>query len=138
MAVLDMQLMRYINLLDKAAHVKTKKCFIHNNSIFFAVSKNDMSKAIGPAAINIKKIQNQIGKKVRIIQEAEGIKDLKRFIEDIISPVKVKEVAVKDGFIVITAGHSQNKAILIGRNRRRFEELRKITQDYFDMDLKIV
>lgn len=138
MAVLDMQLMRYINLLDKAAHVKTQKCFVHNNTIFFAVSRRDMSKAIGPAAANVRKIQDQLGRKVRVIEEANGITDAQRFIDDIISPVRVKTVEIKDGAIVITAGSSQNKAVLIGRNRRRFEELEKVIKDYFSLDLKVI
>ncbi|MDO8460131.1 MAG: KH domain-containing protein [Nanoarchaeota archaeon] len=138
MATLDMQLMRYINLLDRAANVKTNKCFVHNNAIFFAVSDKDISRAIGPAAVNIRRMQEQLGKRVRIIKKSDGVEDIKRFIEDIVTPVKVKAVEIKDNCVIITAGNSQNKAVLIGRNRRRYEELKKVIQDYYNMDLKIV
>src|SRR3989344_8056108 len=136
MAVIDMQAMRYINILDKVSHVKTRKCFVHNNTIFFAVNRSFISKAIGPSAINIKGVQEQIGRKVRIIRESEGIDDAKRFIDDVVSPVKTKSLEVKDECIVITAGNNQTKASLIGRNKRRYEELRKIIRDVFNMDLK--
>lgn len=133
-----MRAMRYINLLDKIAKVKTRKCFVHNNILFFAVNGKSVSRAIGPAASNIKNIQEKIGKKVRIIREDEGLDDVKRFIEDIVSPVRLKSVEVKEGCIVITAGNNQNKASLIGRNKRRYLELKKILQDFYHLDLKII
>ncbi|MBU0466335.1 MAG: KH domain-containing protein [Nanoarchaeota archaeon] len=138
MGVIDMRAMRYINLLDKIAKVKTRKCFVHNNILFFAVNGKSVSRAIGPAASNIKNIQEKIGKKVRIIREDEGLDDVKRFIEDIVSPVRLKSVEVKEGCIVITAGNNQNKASLIGRNKRRYLELKKILQDFYHLDLKII
>lgn len=138
MGVIDMTAMRYINLLDKVARVKTRKCFVHNNVIFFAVHKDEVSKAIGPAAINVKKIQDQIGKKIKIIKEDEGLGDVKRFIDDIVAPINPKAVEVKEGCVTVTAGNNQNKASLIGRNKRRFLELKKIIHDTYNLDLKII
>lgn len=138
MGTIDMTAMRYINLLDKIARVKTRKCFVHNGMIFFAVNKGAISKAIGPSASNVRRLQEQLGKKVKIIKEAEGIEDLQRFVEDIVAPVKPKGVEVKEGFVVITAGSNQNKASLIGRNKRRYFELKKIIHDTYNLDLKIV
>ncbi len=138
MTIIDMQTMRYINLLDKASHVKTSRCFVHNNTIFFAVRKAEISKAIGPAATNIRKMQDSLGKKVKIIRDVSDLDDLQRFVEDIVSPVKVKSVEIKDGVVIITAGSNQNKAILIGRNKRRYDELKRVIQDYFSLDLRII
>jgi NusA-like KH domain protein len=138
MAVIDMKTMRYINLFDRISRVRTNNCFVHNNAIFFAVKREEISRAIGPAASNVKKMQAQLGIRVRIIREADGIWDAKRFIEDIVSPVKLKSVEAKEGVIIVAAGSNQNKAVLIGRNKRRYEELKKIVHDFFNMDLRIV
>jgi len=138
MTIINMQTMRYINVLDKVTRVKTRKCFVHNNSVFFAVDRVYVSKAIGPSAVNVRKIQEQIGKKVKIIRESEGLNDAKRFIEDIVAPVRFKSVELKDGVILITAGSNQTKASLIGRNKRRYEELRKIVHDYLGSELRII
>src|SRR3989344_1200192 len=138
MSVIDMKAMRYINLLDKVSHVRTSKCFVHNNVIFFAVPGTQVSKAIGHSAANVRKMQEQIGKRIKIIREAEGVLDSKRFVEDVVSPVKIRSLEVKDNCIIITAGNNQSKAFLIGRNKRRFEELRRIMQDMFHIDLKII
>ncbi len=137
MAMINMQTMRYINLLDRAARVKTNKCFIYNNTIYFAVPRNMVSKAIGPAALHVKKIQENLGKRVRIISEPEGIEDAERFVREIVEPVRFKSLEVKEGIFVLTAG-VQSKAALIGRNKRRLEELRVVLLDNFGLDLKIV
>ena len=138
MTTINMQTMRYINLLDSASHVKTRKCFVYNNIIFFAVPRKFMSRAIGPDASNIRRIQEKLGKKVRIIEEVEDSRDAKEFVEDIVNPVKFRSFEVDGTEATITAGNNQSKAILIGRNRRRFDELKQIINDIFGLDLKIV
>lgn len=137
MTSIDMQTMRYINLLDRASRVKTTKCFVYNNIIIFAVPRALISRAIGPNASNVKDIQDQLGKRVKIISEPTGIGDAENFVRDIVSPVSFKSLEVKDGMFVLTAG-SQSKASLIGRNKRRLEELEKVVKDIFAMSLKIV
>ena len=133
-----MQTMRYINLLDRASNVKTNKCFVYNNTIFFAVPKELVSKAIGPAALNVKRIQENLGKKIRIIEAPEGIQDVMKFVKEIVMPIKFKSLEIKEREIIITAGNNQNKAILIGRNKRRIDELQNIVRDIFGMELKIL
>lgn len=137
-AIIDMKAMRYINLLDKISRVKTRRCFTYNNAIFFAVNKYQVSQAIGPAASNIRKIQESLGARVKIIREPEGITDAKRFVEDVVSPIRPKEIEVREGTMLVTAGNTQNKASLIGRDKRRFEELKLIVQENFDLELKIL
>ena len=138
MAIINMQTMRYINLLDKASHVKTKQCFVYNNTIFFAVPRELVSRAIGPAAVNVRKIQEDLGKKVRIIAEPAGLREAPRFLHDLVAPTKFKSLEIKEGCFVIIAGNNQSKASLIGRDRRRAEELHKIIHELFGFDLKIL
>ncbi len=133
-----MQTMRYINLLDRESRVKTSKCFVYNNAIYFAVPRDKVSRAIGPDASNVKKLQEKIGRRIKIIREAEGIGDAERFIQDVVRPTKFKSLEVKEGSAIITAGNNQNKATLIGRNKRRLEELHKIIKDTFGIDLRVI
>ncbi len=137
MSVIDMKLMRYINLLDRASHVKTRRCFVYNNVIVFAVPHALVSQAIGPGAINVRRIQEQLGKRVKIISEPRGMEDAPNFVREIVSPVRFKSLELKDGFFILNAG-SSSKAALIGRNKRRLEELDEILKSNFGFDLKII
>lgn len=137
MTIINMQIMRYINLLDRVTHVKTRRCFIYNNTIFFAVPKIMISRALGPSASNLRILQEQLGKRVRIIPEAESPEEAERFVENIVSPVRFKSLMIKDGIFVLSATIA-SKASLIGRNKRRLDELSQIMKDNFGADLKIV
>lgn len=137
MSTIDIQTIRYINLLDSASKVKTRKCFNYNNTIIFAVPADLVSRAIGPNAINVHRIQDQLGKRVRIIKESTGSEDAERFVADVVSPIRFKSLELKDGTFILTAG-MQSKAALLGRNKRRLIELAQIVKDNFGADLKIV
>ena len=137
MATIDMQTMRYINLLDRASSVKTSKCFSYNNTIMFAVPKAMLPRALGPDALNVRRMQDELGKRVRIVPEPRGIEDLAEFVSKIIAPVGFKSVEVINNVAVLTAG-GQHKAALIGRNRRRYDELQTIIKDVFNLELKIL
>ena len=119
---INMQDMRYLNLFGKITRVNTRFCFKYNETIVFCVPRRLVSKAIGKNGENVKKMSEILRKKIKIIKKPEGIQDAKTFIEDIISPVKFRDIEVKDKEIIITAG-SQSKAALIGRNKRRFLEM---------------
>ncbi|MBI2044076.1 KH domain-containing protein [Candidatus Pacearchaeota archaeon] len=137
MKTIDMQQMRYLNMFSKVTQVPTSSCFVYNNTIFFSVSKNQISKAIGENGRNIKRMSEIFGKRVRVVSKPEGVSDSKKFIESIVNPLRFKELEVRDNEIVITAG-SQSKAALIGRFKRRLEELQDISKEYFGMDVKII
>jgi len=138
MTTINMQTIRYINLLDKTSRVRTSKCFIYNNTIIFAVPKSMMSRAIGPNASHIRELQERLGKKIRIISEAEGTEDAQRFIENVVSPIKFKFLEVTPEGVLITSGNTQVKAALFGRNKKRLEELGKIVKDTFGLELRII
>ena len=132
-----MQGMRYLNLFEKITKVSTRFFFPYNNMIIFCVPRNMLSRALGRDNSNLKKINNILKKKIRIVPIPLGIADAERFIQVIINPVTFKEIEIKDDEIIITAG-SQNKAALLGRHKRRLLEMKKIVGDFFNREVKIV
>jgi transcription antitermination factor NusA-like protein len=137
MGTIDLQTIHYINLLDGVSGVKTRRCFTYNNTIFFAVPKELISKAIGQGATNIRRMHEKLNKKIKIISEPNSSQDVNKFISDVIEPVGFKEINIDGKTVIINAG-SQSKAALIGRNRRRETELKQIILDNFGLELKIV
>lgn len=137
MTIINMQTMRYINLLDRVSRVKTTRCFVYNNTIIFAVPQEMMSQAIGPSGRNVRAIQEQLGKRVKIICSPSGLEDLQNFVQAIVEPIGFRSVDVQGNEIVLNAG-SRNKASLIGRDKARWNELSQVLEDIFGMALRIV
>lgn len=131
-AVIDMQLMRYINLFAQTTKIQTTKVFTYNNQIVFAVPKAKISSAIGKNAVNIKRMNDILRKKIKIvampaIDSDEGIG---KFVAGVVAPIEFSKVEVKNDSVVITAGR-QSKAALIGRNRTREKELGEVLKNFF-------
>ncbi len=129
--------MRYINLLGKITRIHTRNCFVYNDVVVFAVPQKLLAKAIGPAGKNVKALQDNLGKRVKIIADVKDVANAEKFVKAIVYPVEFVSLELKDNILVLTAG-SRNKAALIGRNRRRMIELNKILEDNFGKELKII
>lgn len=134
---LDMQDIRYLNLFEKVTGIRTHYCFEYNNTVIFCVPRELVSRAIGPDARNLKRINEIIKKRVKVISIPNIPQDIRRFIELVVSPVTFKDLEVLPDEIVINAG-AQNKAALIGRDKRRLLEMQKITKDFFKKDFRII
>jgi len=135
-STIDMQHMRYLNLFEQMTRIRTRYCFKYNETIFFCVPKQMVSKAIGKEGKNVKQINRVLEKKIKIIPYPNSISDAESFIEDIVSPVTFKDVQIEDNTLILNAS-SQSKAALIGRNKRRFLEMQKIVSDFFGKEFKI-
>ena len=130
--IIDMQLMRYINLFARTTKVATTKVFVYNNQIVFCVPKKKVSLAIGKGACNIRKMSETLRKKIKVVvmpsvEDEEGIC---KFVEDVVAPIEVNSVELKNGVLNVNGGR-QSKAALIGRNRMREKELAGVVKDFF-------
>jgi len=94
-------------------------------------------KAVGENAKNLKRMNEIIRKRIRVIPLPRGIQDAKVFIENIVSPVTFKDLEITDKEIILNAGGTQNKAALIGRDKKRLIEMQKIVNDYFGKEFRI-
>ena len=135
--IIDMQDLRHLNLFRKVTRIQTRYCFRYNEILMFCVPRREISKALGKNGENLKKMSDIIKRRVRIIPLPNGIEDSKSFISSVIAPVGFKEIEITPTEIIVNAG-SENKAALLGRNKRRLLEMKKIIKDFFNLDYRIV
>jgi NusA-like KH domain protein len=134
---IDMKDMRHLNLFSKITRINTRFCFMYNETIFFCVPRRMVSRAIGDKGKNIKKMNEILRRKIKVLPNPESIENAKEFIEKIVSPVEFKSLEITNDEIILTAG-SQSKAALIGRNKRRLLEMKEIVLDFFKREFRIV
>lgn len=131
----DMQFIRYINLFGRVTRVSAKHCFAYNNMLVFVVPNSEVERAIGKDNSNLKRLSDILSKRIRIVSEPRGIKDIQGFISTIVSPTKFQALEIITGAngkeVVITSGGRESKALLIGRQRAREDELKSVLDQYF-------
>ena len=137
---IDMQLMRYINLFERISRVSTLNCFVYNNTIYFAVPKSLVRQAIGRGGENIKMLSETLRRKIRVVslikseganlEESAKAKVIGEFVKEVVAPVELSSFEFQDGVFSVS-GTRESKAILIGRNRVKEQELSEVLQRTF-------
>jgi NusA-like KH domain protein len=128
--VLNMQFIRYANMFSKVTNISTNHCFEYNNAIVFAVPRNLVQRAIGINNSNLRKLSEIFRKKVKIVAVPNGREDIENFVSVITYPIKFKAIEIKENEAVINS-NPQDKAMLIGRNKCRLEEMQNVLEQYF-------
>lgn len=133
---INMQNMRYLNLFEKITGIRTRFCFEYNNYLMFCIPRPMISRAIGEGGRNIKKLQNILGKRIKIVPAPKDSGDAELLIKSIVNPITIKDVEVTENEILVSGG--RNKAALIGRNKRRLIEMGKVTKGFFGKEFRVI
>jgi hypothetical protein len=76
-----------------------------------------------------------LGRRIKVVPQPRDVKDAEFFIRAIVSPTTFKNFEMKENEIIITGG--DNKAILIGRNKKRLMEMQEIVKNFFGKEFRI-
>ena len=129
---IGMQFIQYMNFFERIIGLRTRHCFLYNECIIFVVPHNLVARAIGIGGSNIKKLAIRLRRRVKIIASPSGIEDAEKFIASIVFPVRFKSLRIENDEMIINAS-TQSRAMLIGRNKTRLEDLQRIVKEYFNI-----
>lgn len=131
----DSDLMKLITLFETMTGAKVKDC-IANEKIVFIIEEGEMGKAIGKNGMNIKRAENMLKKKIKLI---EFTNDVLQFVKNIIYPIELLNIEQDDGIITMHGKDTNARAMLIGRERQNINHLSGIVKRYFDVkEIKVV
>ena len=127
--------MQYISIFESLTAAKVKDCIV-NEQILFIVNENDMGKAIGKQGSNVKRIENMMKKRIRLV---EFNNDVKQFVQNLIYPIQAKEIKEENGIVNIYCNDVKSKGMLIGRDRHNIKFINGIVKRFFDInEIKVV
>ncbi|MEM3374616.1 MAG: NusA-like transcription termination signal-binding factor [Candidatus Woesearchaeota archaeon] len=131
------EILKLMSLFEKITKTHIKDCFIDNSNLLtFVVNDFELGKAIGKQAVNVKKIESMLKRKIKIL----GFNNNPvQFIKNLIYPITDVEINQKENIFFVKAKDIKVKGILIGREQSNIKNLNDIFQKYFkDMSIKIV
>lgn len=123
-----MQVMAHFEQMTRA---KLKDCIIGEQQVFFVVEPGDVGKAIGPRGANIRRLEEAMKKKIKMVEFAP---ELVSFIKNLVYPIDVKEVREQDdGIVVIMPPDLKARGLLIGRNAQTLRAYESVVKRFFSI-----
>lgn len=126
----DERLMKYMTLFENLTGVKVKDVFFKNEVVNFVIYKRDLKMAIGPNGVKIKKLQELLKKRIKIIIYSE---QLEEFVGNLVYGYEVDKIENKEGIVKIHCKSPKTKGLLIGRERRNLLGLKEVISRYFNI-----
>ncbi len=125
----------YIKYFENITKTHVKDCFIDkNNNLVFIINQNQLIKALGKNISNIKKLSHKLKKRIKII---EFNPNPEIFLKNCIYPLKPFSIKKENNNIIIKADSTQQKALLLGKNKQNLKALQNLVNKFFKIEIKI-
>jgi N utilization substance protein A len=134
----DVSLIKTMSLFETITRTQLKDSFIDKNSmLIFVVDEPLMSRAIGKAGVNVKKMESMLNRKIKILGFTPN---LHQFMRNLLYPLHVENILEQEGIITIEGNDSRTKGLLIGKNSQNLKNNLSIVQRYFEdiKEIKVV
>ena len=106
-------------------------CFEDDGKLIFIVAEGQIGKAIGKGSSNVRKLEEKLKKKVRIVEHSS---DLHKFIQNIVYPSRLENIEEDGKTVILTAVDTKTRGYLIGRNASNLRNSERILKRHFDVD----
>jgi transcription termination/antitermination protein NusA len=131
---LDTDTLHLSSLIEKLIKVNVKDCFKTHDTVFIIVGMGWIGKAIGKGAVNVKKVQEKVGKKVRFIEYNDNVTT---FVKNIVYPLRIEQVFSDDGVLVLKDSSRKIKGQLIGPGGKNLETITRAVNRFFDVQVRV-
>jgi transcription termination/antitermination protein NusA len=135
---LDQETLGLSSLMERITGARVKDCFRDDadETIYFIVEIGQLGKAVGKGGVNIKRVQREFNKKIKVIEFRSNVAS---FIKNIIYPLKVEEILQEDNIIFIKESSKKTKSLLIGREGKNLKLINRAVKRFFDVnEVKVI
>lgn len=130
---LDNNAIKYIAVFESVTGAKVKDCVIEPNQIVFVVNPGQMGLAIGKSGINVKEVQQALGKPIKLFEYSENPEE---FIKKLFAPAEIKKVDITEKDArkiahVFIETHEKGKAI--GKKGENIQRVKVLLERHHDI-----
>ncbi len=131
---LDRDALGLSSIVERITHAKVKDCFKEDGVLYVIVATGDVGKAIGKGGVNIHRLQEELGTKIKIIEYKDSVAD---FIRSIIYPLKIQDIAEDEAGILLRDSNRKAKSLLIGRDGKQLQVINRAVQRFFSKEVRV-
>jgi N utilization substance protein A len=133
--VYNIDAMKFMSLFETITRAKIKDCIIKETLVLFIVQPHEVGKAVGPKGANVKKLEQILKKRVKIVEFAS---EPVNFIKNLVHPLQVTEIIEDEGVYTMTPTDLKTRGLLIGRNAAHLRSYEEIIKRFFPIkELKV-
>ena len=126
---------RLVALFEDEAGVTVRDCVIDedHDQVVYLIKRGQIADAIGPGGTNVGRVEETLGRTVKLIEDAERAED---FVANALAPAAVYNVTISEnGDTVAYAEVPQDDhGAAIGRDGRNIDAARQLAKRHFDID----
>jgi len=132
---LDQETAGLSSVMERMSGARVKDCFQDEDTVYFVVAPGEIGKAIGKSGMNIRRVQDELHKKVRVVEFRERMEE---FLRNLMYPVMVQEIVEEENAIILKDSSSKTKGLLIGRNGKNLRFINRAVQRFFNKEVRVV
>ena len=125
-ATYDTEMIRTLSMFESLTDVEARDCMMKEDEAYFIVPEGKAGMAIGKGGKVVKKVQNQLGKNVKIFEYKDN---LGAFVNNLVS-VDIRSLDIQDddedGKTVEINVSNDNKGRLVGKDGENIDSIRDI------------
>ncbi|MFB6100060.1 MAG: NusA-like transcription termination signal-binding factor [Candidatus Nanohalobium sp.] len=132
-ATYDTEMIRTLNMFESMTDVEARDCMMKEDEAYFIVPEGKAGMAIGKGGKVVKKVQDQLGKDVKIFEYKDN---LGAFVNNLVS-VDIRSLDIEDdedGKRVEINVSDDNKGRLVGRDGENIDAIRDILKRTHNVD----
>ncbi len=135
--VLDNDLLQTISLVEKFTRARIDKCIPRDDKLVFIVERGDAKKIVGPNGATLKKLEEKLGKRLKIIEKTP---EMFQFVKNAMLPLKVESIKEENGIVVVHGNDEKTRGLMIGAKARNLRFTESVVQMYFPQvqEIKVV
>lgn len=124
-----------INHVETTTKTIIKDCIIEPNNVTFIVKKGGIGQIIGKNGSIINKIKKDLGKEINVYEHSEKPED---FIKNLLYPVKVQSIEIKDNIAIVKV-EDKDKKRAIGKEGKKIKKVKDLISRHFPItEVKII
>lgn len=132
---LDQETVGLSSIMENISGALVKDCFQDEDTIYFVVAPGEIGKAIGKGGMHIKRLQQELNKRVRVVEFRDQVQD---FIKNLLYPLAVEKIIEEEDSFIIQDSSKKTKGLLIGRNGKNLRFINRAVQRFFGKEVKVI
>ena len=132
-ATYDTEMIRTLSMFESLTDVEARDCMMKEDEAYFIVPEGKAGMAIGKGGKVVKKVQNQLGKDVKIFEYKDN---LGAFVNNLV-PVDIRSLDIEnedgDKEVEIKVSND-NKGRLVGKDGENIDSIRDILKRTHNVD----